>query len=554
MFPPLFFLAPLAWFPLASTSNTIFSSKTCNTTFTYPHIPGAEILSITSHLRTNATIPPSNGFPPSTGLNFCNVTITLTHPGTSDHVAVSVWLPLASEWNGRFQATGGSGFANGIFESQLAAALQAGYAAASTDGGTPSGGLAGYGDLSWVLKDDRSINWDLLQNFSGRSSRDMVLVGKAITGQFYGEKVRYSYWNGCSEGGREGYAMAQRWPGLVDGVMANAPVVSQASVAMGGFWGRVVMKDLGVEVGECEMEWFGERVMEACDGVDGVEDGVITDPEECRFDPYRLIGKKVQCDGKEVEITVQMAEGVQKILEGPQTPYGAPIWVGLAPGTDLTGRSGAVLLSELGLKYLVLKDVEFDVSAINYSSYTALWAQANREFDWLLGTDNPDLSAFQDAGGKLLTWHGLTDAIVPAANTIQYRKKVEMVMGGSQAVNNFYRLFLAPGVAHCGRGAGPQPLDPLEALVAWVEKGEAPETLDAANLDEKGELMTRDLCLYPRKMKYMGIGDPKRASSWSCDGEENEEEEEEESLEEAINSPRDFLEGLQKRFIRLGLV
>lgn len=520
-------------------------------------VPGIEIVSITSENRRNASIF-SDEFLPFTldELDFCDVTVILTHPGTDDRVKVSVWLPLDG-WNGRFQATGGGGYATGFFKFMLGPAVKSGYAAASTDGGHPPV----WHKLSWALKKDGTTDWHLMQNFASRSLKDMVLVGKEVIEQFYGKKPHHSYWKGCSTGGRQGHMMASKYPKLLDGVLAAAPAIGFPHLMVGVLWPQVVMKEAGVWLSNCELEFLGKAAMDACDLSDGVRDNVIADHEACSFTAHQVVGAKTKCDGEDVQITSEMADVFEKIVQGPRTASGVQLWGGMPLGTDLITTANISINSEglrsgnpnpfatQWIRYALVKNPNYNISTIDYTTYMELWAQSAREYSYILGTEDPDLSRFRDAGGKLLSWHGINDQIIPVDNTIQHRQRVESEMGGHQAVNDFYRLFLAPGVGHCSGGAGAQPLDPLEQLVDWVEKGEAPEMLNAGTIDEEGELITRDVCLYPRKMKYMGVGDPKRASSWSCEGDL-----EEESFVEELNSPREFLQGLKQRFLNLGLI
>jgi hypothetical protein len=169
-------------------------------------------------------------------------------------------------------------------------------------------------------------------------------------------------------------------------------------------------------------------------------------------------------------------------------------------------------------RVLLLKDPTFDVLNLTTSQFFALWAQANEEYGWILDTDNSDLSAFRDTGAKLLSWHGISDATIPYQNTVMYRQRVEIEMGGTKAVDDYFRLFLAPGVGHCGLGVGPVPIDPLGSLRDWVEKGEPPETLTSETTNLGGELVTRNLCRYPRRPRYLATGDINVASSWGCEG------------------------------------
>lgn len=172
-------------------------------------------------------------------------------------------------------------------------------------------------------------------------------------------------------------------------------------------------------------------------------------------------------------------------------------------------------LSQNLIRYFLKQDPTYDTSNITYSEFTALFFQAVSEFTHILGSNNPNLSAFRKSGGKLLSWHGLTDNLIASNSTLNYRQRVESLMGGTHAVDKFYRLFFAPGVNHCGNGYGPVPVSDLEQLVAWVEHGTAPDTLAAQFVDVEGDKVNHDICKYPLVSKYIG-GDPKVAGSYIC--------------------------------------
>ncbi|KAH7397388.1 tannase and feruloyl esterase-domain-containing protein [Pyrenochaeta sp. MPI-SDFR-AT-0127] len=539
-------LLPLVWTSSADgeLNNTLSPPQCLSDKFKIPQIgPGVTVLSIEATQQHDYTSFPGGPLLPSiSGLNFCQVKIYLTHQSVNDSsvghktindkVLVEVWLPLThDDWNGRFQATGGAGFATGMFDAQLGIALKHGWAAVSTDGGHDAD-LAKLSDASWALNDDKSINWPLLQNFASRSLVEQIIVGKSITEQYYGTPPHHSYWNGCSTGGRQGYAIAQRYPHLVDGILANAPAISFAHLVTGEFWPQLNMKLLDTYMSKCELDHYRAKTIEQCDMLDGVHDGILEDPEECNFDAQTIAhGRELfECDGKEVEFTPNMAKLVAKIHSGPRISKEVRLFHGLSYGVPLNTLANITIsgdgirsqhpfrISASWLKHLVLKDPTTNLNDLDISSYMALFGQASYEFGGLLNTDNPDLSALRASGAKMLTWHGIYDQMIPYQNTVAYRKKVEGVMGGANEVDNFYRLFLAPGVEHCGGGIGPIPKDPLTALVDWVENKTPPETLDAETTDYNDELVTRDLCAWPAKSKYMGIGDAKRASSWSCVG------------------------------------
>jgi hypothetical protein len=516
---------------------------------------GVVIASLSAKLQTNyASTLKVDHLPSMAGLSFCQVKVYLNHEGSDDRSLVEVWLPSTrQDWNGRFQATGGAGFATGMFDAYLGPALKQGYATASTDGGHDGTHVD---DLSWALKSDSTIDWNLLHNFATRSLEEQVIVGKSVTEQYYGERPHHSYWNGCSTGGRQGYALAQRYPHLLDGILAAAPSISTTQFAMGTFWPQVVMKEAGLWMSDCEFDFFRQKAMEDCDMLDGVSDGIITDPEVCDFDPLHVVGKKLYCDGKEGKVTHTMADIVRKIEQGPS------IWHGFPVGTSMQYVAATTIspekkrlpvpfsISSKFMQLLLRKDPTLNVTQLSIGEYMALWAQAGNEYSWLLDADEPDLRSFNASGAKLLTWHGINDPVIPYHHTVQYRKRVELMMGGARNVDSFYRVFLAPGVEHCNGGIGPMPQDPLGALVDWVEKGEAPETLEASTMNTEGDIVTRDLCAWPGKLKYMGIGDAKRASSWSCVGGTERTEME---AEQAYGRAEEILDGLKDRLEGLGL-
>jgi len=218
------------------------------------------------------------------------------------------------------------------------------------------------------------------------------------------------------------------------------------------------------------------------------------------------------------------------IHDGITSPSGEKIWSGQNWGTGFIGDfPGNIVVSTVDsvtvpvmpnlspdwIKYMLVKDPNFDSSTLTYADMTDLFYQTIAEYDTVVGGSDPDISAFRDAGGKLLSWHGLGDNLLYSNGTSSYRQEVDEILGGTEAVNNFFRLFYAPGVNHCGGGYGPVPTDPLAALVAWVENGTAPESIGAKFIDSSGDMVTHDICHYPLVSRYNG-GNTKVASSYSC--------------------------------------
>lgn len=484
-----------------------------------PSIPGIEVFSVSS-----AVLPQ----PHASSLSICQFNVSFTHKGENDNVTVEVWFPQnKNDWNGRFLATGGGGYSVGETFA-LEGPVQQGYAAARTDGGHE---LGNHNDpSSWALREDGSIDETALTNFAHRSIHDMAAVGKAVTTGFYLEAPKWNYFRGCSTGGRQGYRSVQQHPEDFDGVLAMAPAINWGELLVTDFWGQAVMHEEGA-VRECIYEAFQKKAVELCDDIDGVKDGVIGDVEGCMkvFDLWSLAGKKVDC-GKEGEITVTDADAlvIKKIHEGPKSSKtGKNLWYGYPSGANLLTMSGSKTVNRTVLaspqpipmnwiKYFLKQDPKYDVSSIGYSEFEGFFAESIKRYNNIMGSKNPNISAFRDKGARLLSWHGLADDMIPVEGTVDYRKRVEAQMGGNAAVNDFYRYFEAPGVGHCQGGSGPAPIDPLGALVDWVEKDKAPDTLLAKKKTVGDTVWERNLCLWPLVARYDKVGDPTKASSYAC--------------------------------------
>lgn len=520
-------LAAAVYLPTASadTGSSASQPRTCSTV-TVRAPAGTKVESVVSVDRPAGTVdvPEIPPIPASqvTGVPaYCDVTVTLTHPGEGDHAKVKVWLPQ-NGWNGRLQTIGGSAFAAGDYGTGLADAVKNGYAAATTDAGVKS-----YLDTSWALDTEGRVDTSLLKNFASRSEHEAAVVAKQAIGGYYGRAASYSYFNGCSTGGRQGYAQAQRHPDDYDGILANAPAINWDEFEVATLWPQVVMNNEKTYPTGCEFDAFNAAAVKACDSLDGVKDGLVENPARCDFDPRRLIGTTLECEGKQVTITAADAAVVRKIWDGPRTGSGKKLWSGVPIGADLKfpNLAGTQRDADGNLKGAPFpvpaswvaswleKQPAFDVSTITYSRFTQLFRQSQAEYDKVIGTDDPDLSAFRRSGGKLLTWHGQQDQLIPTQGTVSYREQVERKMGGTKRVDDFYRLFLAPGTAHCGLNGQ---TDDLGALRAWVEHGKAPRTLTATLTNSSGEQVTRDLCAYPQVSRYKGHGDPAAADSFRC--------------------------------------
>ncbi|WP_369137850.1 tannase/feruloyl esterase family alpha/beta hydrolase [Modestobacter versicolor] len=443
------------------------------------------------------------------------VQLTITHPAAGDPVTVWVWLPVEG-WNERFQGTGGGGFLGGSPDA-LADPLRAGYAAAATDGGHPGP------TASFALDGRGRLDWPRIRAFGHVAVHEMTVAAKAVVTACYGRGPRFSYWNGCSTGGRQGLTEAQRHPGDYDGVLAGAPVINYPQMQTAQLWGQVVMRERGTVVSAAKFEAALAAVVAQCDTAgDGVADGVVADPLGCTVDLDALVGLPTP-DGPLTEADVAV---VRAIGEGPRRRTGEFLWYGLPPGAPfaglhdsevvdggLVGRPFVFDLWWFGL--FLAQDPDWDWRTLGTDRFEAFFDQAVEQYSAVLAADDPDLSAFAERGGKALLWHGAADFGVPLQGTLDYHERVQRLLGADRT-HAFLRLFVAPGVGHCGGGVGPQPTGALEALVDWVEHGRAPEQLLARQVDGTGAVVaTRPLFPYPRVARWTGTGDPADAASYA---------------------------------------
>lgn len=508
--------------PTASADETRNTATATTAACTAPSVKapaGTKVESVTAVRQAGGTIQGEGalGGEVSGVPAFCQVTVTLTHPGEGDHAKVQTWLPL-EKWNGRFQALGGSAYRASDNGPGMGTAVKNGYAATTTDAG-----VGDVVDTSWVLDSKGQVNRTALKNFASRSQHEAAIVGKAVVDGVYGKRAAYSYFTGCSTGGRQGYMEAQAYPDDYDGILADAPGINWDEFEVATLWPQVVLNNEKTYPTDCELNAFTDAAVKACDKLDGVTDGLVNDSSRCDFDPRRLIGTKVQCNGQELTITAADAAVVRKIWDGPRTTSGEKLWAGVPVGADLNGLAGSkdgkgtpFPVPAAWVQLFLKKDPSFDLTKITYSDFTKLFKQSQAEYDKVIGTDDPDLSDFRKSGGKLITWQGDTDQFIPAQGTVQYHKQVERKLGSAKKTDDFYRVFLAPNTAHCGLNGQDGSADGLAALANWVEHGKAPRTLPATLINTNGQTVTRDLCAYPEVLRYKGHGDTSLASSFRC--------------------------------------
>jgi hypothetical protein len=351
----------------------------------------------------------------------------------------------------------------------------------------------------------------------------MTVTGKALTEAMYGTAPRYSYFNGCSTGGRQGLMEAQRYPADYDGILSASPAINWNRFHVQHLWGPVVMNATNNPVAPCKLAAATSAAIVACDTIDGVEDGVIEDPNRCSYDPKALVGTAAAECGT---FTDADANAILRLWEGPRRQDGSFLWYGLPRGANLsalwTSRGTPLTPQPFGIsmdwfRYFVTQNPDFDGNQVTPDLYERLWDQSVEQYGTVIGTDDPDLTAFRDSGGKAIVWHGWADQLISAHGTVDYYTRVGQEMGGADAASEFIRLFMAPGVTHCAGGPGPQPSGQLEALLEWVEDDVRPDTLTAIRRDQTGSIVrSRPLCPYPLVARYTGNLSTDDAANFVC--------------------------------------
>lgn len=432
-------------------------------------------------------------------------------------IRFEVWLPEGETWNGRFQAVGGGGLAGIISYPAMAEAAQDGYATASTDTGHEAG------DLSWLSDRQR------VTDYGYRAIHEMTVKAKMLIAEHYGSGAEYAYFNGCSTGGRQGLMEAQRFPDDYDGIVSGAPVNDFTNLHIGQLWtAHATLKEPGAALSAEDFALVSERVLEMCDANDGVEDGILTDPRTCDFDPAVLectSGQSGQC------LAPAQVEALTMIYEGAENPRtGAPIYPGLEPGGEgpqprnpgwamLMDGEGPFFIDEAVIGGMAFEKQDWDWETFDFDRDVE---HVNGKLAGVLNAVNPDLRDFKANGGKLIVYHGWNDPGVMPQRTVDFHEQLVDFAGkatgedGRELTDEYLRLFMMPGMGHCRGGAGPDQADFMGAISAWVEDGEAPERIVATKTENGETAMTRPLCPHPQVAQYTGSGDPNDANSFEC--------------------------------------
>jgi hypothetical protein len=453
--------------------------------------------------------------------SFCRVAGSL-HPSADSDVKFEVWMP-ASGWNGKFQGVGNGGFAGEISYSAMAFAVSHGYATASTDTGHAA---LPNNSAQWALRHPEKIT-----DFGYRAIHETAVTAKAIIRAFNSSEPQRSYFNSCSNGGRQALMEAQRFPDDYDGIIAGAPandwthLLSAAAKNV-----KATLVDPASYISSAKLPAIQAAALAACDASDGVKDGVIENPRQCHFDPTPLL-----CNGPESDkcLTAPQLAALKTIYDGLRDSKGKQVFPGYSPGGEgLSGGWAPWITGDSREKSAMFSfstqffmNMVYDNPDWRYQAFDrdADMNAADTKLAGILNATNPDLSGFRRRGGKLIIYHGWNDPAIPGMSTVDYYESVSAKMGPA-ALPDFLRLYMAPGMLHCGGGDGPNDFgqghngavgdsahDVNTTLEGWVEKGTAP----AAIIARKGA-RTRPLCVFPQVARWKGTGSTDDAANFVC--------------------------------------
>lgn len=466
-------------------------------------------LTLSNASVTSAQVVPAGQFKPPAGPDagfaalpaFCRVALTLT-PSRDSDIKSEIWLPL-SGWNAKFQEVGNGGWNGDIQYGELADALQRGYAAASTDTGHKGG------SASFALGHPEKII-----DFGYRAVHETAVQGKAIVAALYGSAQRFSYFVGCSGGGRQAFAEAQRFPDDFEGIIAGAPGYDRTNesfqlVALG----QAIRRDPAGALPPEKLAVLHQAALDACDARDGVKDGLISDPTRCKFDPAVTLCKGADGPSCLTRAQVETAKLFYAPVNDPKT--GKEVFPGFEPGSELRWAglvSGPLTMADDLFKYVVFQDPKWDYMTLDIGRTLPL---ARKIDNGTISPTSPNLESFVGRGGKLLIYHGWGDQNVAPMSSVEYYEHLVAAMGQHQ-VDDSVRVYMVPGMGHCGGGEGPNVFDTVTALENWREHGVAPKEIIASQITNGSVTRTRPLCPYPQVARYKGAGSTDQAENFAC--------------------------------------
>jgi feruloyl esterase len=434
---------------------------------------------------------------------FCDVKV-VSKPSADSEIQIEYWLPEAN-WNGNFLANGNGGWSGAITAATLANGLKQGYATAMTDTGHQGGSAA------FALGHPEKVI-----DFGYRAVHEMASIGKAVVKAKYDRAAKFNYWDGCSAGGRQGLKAAQMYPADFDGIVAGAPAIMFTGRSAQAIWiGQQTHKDAESALTPAKFAVVHEAVLAACDNLDKVKDGVLENPRVCKFDPATI-----QCAAGADEskcLTAAQVATVRKIYSDVTNPRTNEVYFpGHEPGSEM-GWNTMAGANPFGVaidmfRYVVKQDANFDYKTLNFDADMIAALKAGAVIDGL----DPKLKPFFDRGGKIIQYHGWADPQISPRSSVTYYESVAKANGGMREVSDHHRLFMVPGMAHCGGGDGTSAFEMLGYLTKWVEEKKAPESVVAAKVANGQTVRTRPLCPYPQTAQYKGTGSTDEAASFAC--------------------------------------
>jgi feruloyl esterase len=483
----------------AATCEGLASLKLPNTTITSAETVAAG--AFTPPAGARGTPMPLKDLP-----EFCRIRATLK-PSSDSDIKMEVWLP-SQNWNRKLEAVGNGGW-NGTIQYTpprgLADAVEKGYAAVGSDLGHTGG------NANFALGHPEKVT-----DFGYRAVHEMTVQAKAIINAFYGNAPKYSYFQGCSAGGREAMKAAQMYPEDYDGIIAGSPGLDWTSrAAQAVRIDQMVLKDPSAKIPTAKLQLLNTAALNACDALDGAKDNIIENPKACKFDPG-VLACKASDDGS--CLTASQVELARAIYTSPLNSKTKREITGLYPGSELawTDSGWSAPARSTGLdqfRNIVYQDPQWDISKFNWDTDVPKAEEVDKN---TINALDPNLKKFFDHGGKLIQYHGWSDSQISPGNSTEYYKRVLEANGGVSKVWNNYRLFMVPGMGHCGGGTGTATFDMMAALEQWVEQKKAPDSIPASRTVAGKVDRTRPLCPYPQLATYKGSGDINDAANFSC--------------------------------------
>ena len=445
------------------------------------------------------------GVPPFAALPaFCRVTATL-RPSPSSDIRMELWLPVAG-WNGNFRGTSPNGLGGVINYNAMGVGLTEGFAVASTDTGHQGG------DTAWMAVPEQ------VTDFAGRAMHETTVAGKTLTAAYYGAAPRFAYMLECGGGSAAALHEVQKYPADYDGVVVGGHAAHLTRQIFGQLWLWGATHPEGVAILPTpKLQVLHRAVLDKCDALDGVKDGLLENPARCSFDPQEIACRAA--DGPDC-LSAAQVDAVRKIYAGPTNPRtGERVWSPLYRGSELDWSFFTEAPSPIGIATGVLRDAilkdpgwDYRTSPIDFDRHVAL---ADRSDIARVNASNPDISAYVRRGGKLILSGGWNNALVPAGAVLDYYQRLEAAIG-RQNTDRAVRLYMVPGMIECNGGPGTDTFDMLAVMRRWVERDPAPREVLASRVERGKVVRTRPLCPYPQAATYRGRGSTDDAASFSC--------------------------------------